>query len=375
MSKERRGNKKWESREPGKLDLATLRALCQRKESCVEQVKKVVHLALPFCSLKDVMGGVHAELGHHVNRYYPSIGGILLGYARPQLTASTGNLLRDQAFVHLDVAADFFMFSPSLGKVLTGTVVKRSAGHLGCLLHSTFNISMRAGRDDITVVEGDDVRIEVTKMDYGSGRSLPNFEGKLVRGDVEYDSGISSPDALLSSGEKRIRETETEEADEPRKKKAKIVNEEIPNHATDNASFELNGSKQKKKKNKEKDQEAVLEVKIEPHASLSHENSIEGTTISPNFVEVKEQLLSNEFIEERESSTKKKKKKKSKDRLEISPVKSELRVSEEYVEPEDVKSDMDSSLNWSSMNNSLETNGSSSFSKKKKKKKSKMNEN
>ena len=53
------------------------------------------------------------------------------------------------------------MFSPSLGKVMVGSVVKRSAGHIGCLLHNTFNISMRAGKDEIAVVEGDMVKIEV----------------------------------------------------------------------------------------------------------------------------------------------------------------------------------------------------------------------
>jgi len=384
FKKEKKSHEKWLSKEPGKLDPSTLRDLCRKQENCVQQTRKVVHLALPFSALKDVMSGVHAELSQHINRYYSPVGGILVGYEKPQLTASTGSLLADQAYVHLDVSADFFIFCPRVGSVLAGQVVKRSAGHVGCLIFNTFNISMRAGRDYMTAVEGDSVKIEVTGIEHGSMRSLPVLEGKLVN--EEYDSGISSPDSFQNSGEKRTRDTEGNLEGEPSLKRAKTMfNENNTSKDFDEVSPELTmnteGIKDKpKKKKKKKDKELSQEfdnANVDTITEDLFENIVaENKDLVDMCTEVKKEndVLGKEYIEPENNRSKKKKKNKKNsldlvenvvpENRDVEELSTEIKkendtLGNEYIEPEDDRSKKKKKKN---KKNSLDPNDSTAKS-------------
>lgn len=223
------------------LSLPILERLAAEPHTSVARVSRETHLALAPSNLADLAGGVAEHFSAHINRYYPALQGILLGYSRPRLTARTAHLLHDQPYIHLDVRADFFVFTPTRGCVLSGVVNKKSSDHLGCLVHDTFNVSLVGRRAE---QEGEVVRIEVTALSYGRD-SLPLLQGRLVKGwEAGYDSGI---------------EVKQEDGGEGRKRKSEEDGEEVVGGKRARTEVEPEVAVKKNKKKKERD-----EVKEEP---------------------------------------------------------------------------------------------------------------
>jgi len=247
------------------LQLDKLRQLCNVEHSGVAAVKKQIHLALEPSFLSDINLGIVKCLNSHMHEYYPEVSGILLGYDQVKLKKSTGAMYSDQPHIHVDIQAIFFIFTPSTGNFLLGTVNKKSDGHVGVLVHDTFNASiLKSGSTPVKTWAGSKVsvgmvvRFRVLSISYS--RSRPVILGELDKetmqvgerevmvdiieevsdfeGDSEHDSGIENgkrknkevPSAVTaavngepsgSSGSKRKIEDEVEdEVERKRRKKA-----------------------------------------------------------------------------------------------------------------------------------------------------------
>lgn len=75
-----------------------------------------------------------------INQWHPQLNGILAGYGRLQLRRPTGNMLNEEAHIHLDVQSEFYLFRPLIGRQLKGVVSKKSSSHVSCLVHGVFNV-------------------------------------------------------------------------------------------------------------------------------------------------------------------------------------------------------------------------------------------
>ena len=244
---------------------AALESLVGQEGSCVAKVVRAVHLALSPATLGDLRTGVTEYFAPHINRYYPALQGILLGYARPRLTTNTAAVLHDQPYIHLDVRAEFYVFSPTKGEVLAGLVNRRSADHLGCLVHGIFNVALAADRREV-LQEGEEVSIQVTALSYNRD-SLPLIQGKLVRGvkrEVEgYDSGIEVKLEAVSPGKRKreekmdVEEEEGKEEDSSAEKRARLDVE-----LNDVGDAAVKKSKKKKKHKDKSAEEPLAEIKI-----------------------------------------------------------------------------------------------------------------
>merc|ERR1719412_2408603 len=200
--------------------------------SCVERVARTAHIALSPASLGNLKAGVAQYFSSHINRYHPALHGILLGDRNPKLMASTGSVLYDQPHIHVDVTADFYMFTPAKGSILCGIVNKKNFDRIvGCLVHQTFNVSLMGGMQNLTRADNKEcsrVKIEVTRVNYGRD-SLPFIQGKLIADEegemVGYDSGIEvkseAGTPVPPVTEKRKREEEEEDSCE---KKLRLEN-------------------------------------------------------------------------------------------------------------------------------------------------------
>jgi DNA-directed RNA polymerase I subunit RPA43 len=258
------------------LPAAVLERLVGEPNSCVTRVTAETHLALPPSCLADLAAGVAQHFAGHTNRYYPPLRGILLGLRRPILTARTAHLINDQPHVHLDVRAEFFMFKPGRGTLLAGVVNRRSADHLGCLVHGTFNVALTGRR---TEQEGEAVTIEVTALSYGRD-SLPLIQGRPVQAEGEgaaYDSGIEVKSEDGTQGKRKREEEQCGEA----VKRVRVEDEE----------FKANDKEiKKKKKKKGKVKEEVLsesEIKQEPETEAKVKKKKKGKAWSVLFCLIK----------------------------------------------------------------------------------------
>jgi len=244
----------------GMLPLPSLTSLATVTNSAVSQIRTSVHIAISPTFLNNLKTGVESQLAPHVNRYFPPLKAILLGYDQLKLTSRTGALLYDNPAVHVDVEGTFFIFSPEVGDKLPGIVNKKCSGHLGCLVHKTFNVSLLAGDTEKDVNLNEEVFFEVTRLFWGFN-GFPVIQGKMVRdhGEVEgdlldYDSGI---DSSLSQGHQE-HEIKSEVKVEGNKKSKKRKREAEPEVKLEESEVKIkleesSDSPKKKKKKKAKD--------------------------------------------------------------------------------------------------------------------------
>jgi len=300
------------------LSEEVLERLASDPMSCVERVARTAHIALSPASLGNLKAGVAQYFSSHINRYHPALHGILLGYRNPKLMASTGSVLYDQPHIHVDVTADFYMFTPAKGSILCGIVNKKNFDRIvGCLVHQTFNVSLMGGMQSVTRAdnkEGSKVKIEVTRVNYGRD-SLPFIQGKLLveeEGElVGYDSGIEvkseagTPTPTTPVAEKRKRE-EKEQVVESSLKKPRLENEDL-------TPTSKKGKKSKHVNVKEETEAVREDIKQEPVAELSSKKKKkkkdkESEKKDDVEVEIKQEPESSDIV------VKKKKKKKNKER-------------------------------------------------------------
>lgn len=280
------------------IQLDRLKALCRTPDSAISMVRMPVHLALQPAYLGNINAGIFSILNKNINKYYPELKGILMGYNKIKLKKRDGSISNDQPFIHIDVQADFYIFNPRKGVKLRGRVNKKSAGHVGCLVHDVFNaaITPPIGQNlsrwcGAQAQIGKQISFMTTAVSFGD--KLPIIQGKLeqeglgIQQDSEeeavmeveefeetritdYDSGIDS----IGKGEKRKREEEDEEETEEerkarkkQKKADKKKRKEKEREEAENAEREAlalktesqdETEKTKKKKKKDKEIENVI---------------------------------------------------------------------------------------------------------------------
>jgi len=239
------------------LPISSLTSLASAPLSSVSMVISTVHLAVSPSSLSNLKAGVQGQLAPHINRYFPPLKAIMLGYDRLKLTSRTGALVYDSPAVHIDVEGEFFLFTPEVGEKLPGVVNKKSPGHIGCLVHDTFNVSLLAGEMERDVRVGQGVVLEVTRVVWGHN-SMPVIQGKLVNSgqmeevvEADFDSGIDSTigqkEKKAKKSKKRKREVMEEEIDNLESQQKKIK-EEIKEEVVDEEESRIKKKKKKRKK-------------------------------------------------------------------------------------------------------------------------------
>jgi len=249
----------------GMLPLSDLQGLAVSPNSLVSRKTSTVRMCLMPGVLSMIKEGLEAQLLPHLNRYYPPVGAILLGWEGLRCCQSTGVLVSDSPAIHVEVTGLFYIFSPQIGSVLPAKVNKRSEKHIGCLIHETFNISLMGDRMDSSVSPGEVIMIEVTKLFWGH-RSVPVIQGRLLseRDNVpepEYDSGIDSSAAGVTPDQEDLNTNTNSEETPSRKSKKRKREEEIMDSAEASESIRdesLNNSPAKKKKKKKKEHDTTL---------------------------------------------------------------------------------------------------------------------
>ena len=262
---ETNANFKSDRKPAGMLPLTDLKALASNPESLVSRKVSTVRMCLMPGVLNKIKEGLEAQLMPHLNRYYPAVGAILLGWEGLRCCQPTGRLVSDSPAIHVEVTGSFYIFSPQIGSVLPARVNKMSEKHIGCLIHETFNISLMGDRMDSSVTTGEVISIEVTKLFWGY-RGVPVVQGRLLgeRGqEPEYDSGIDSSVTVVTP-DPEAEEVSVNPAEEKtsRKSKKRKREEEIGDiaEAADAVGDESLNCSSKSKKKKKKDDSSTVET-------------------------------------------------------------------------------------------------------------------
>ncbi|POI34975.1 hypothetical protein CIB84_001273 [Bambusicola thoracicus] len=117
-------------------------ALVCRRYSCLVVAPHRRHVALPPRFLGRKRTGIRAQLDAELLRYSESLQGVPVAYDNVKVVGELGDIHDDQGFIHLNVEADFVIFSPKKGKKMVGVINKVAPSHIGCLIHGCFNASI-----------------------------------------------------------------------------------------------------------------------------------------------------------------------------------------------------------------------------------------
>ncbi|KAG3277958.1 TWIST neighbor [Ictidomys tridecemlineatus] len=262
------------------LELPTYAAACalvNSRYSCLVAAPHRRHIALSPRYLNRKRTGIREQLDAELLRYSESLLGVPIAYDNIKVVGELGDIYDDQGHIHLNIEADFVIFSPEPGQKLMGTVNKVSSSHIGCLVHGCFNASIPKPEQmsveqwqTLEINVGDELEFEVFRLDSDAAGVF------CIRGKIN----IACLQSKHPDVSEEVTETLTEESVEkiPKKKKKKKKDPEIyevNDGATEPADFtgitpkeeeelqvsnDMNGlceeePKKKKKKKKKKHQE------------------------------------------------------------------------------------------------------------------------
>ena len=253
------------------LPVSMLEELSADPASAVKKKRTRLHLALSPGALGGLKKGLECVMMENLNRYYPDVGSILLGWRGLKLCDRKGDIAGDSPYIHVNVEGCVYLFNPEVGSKIVGKVIKKTAGHIGCLVHETFNVSLLCDKRQFNTIQLNElVAIRVNNLGWDN-RRRPLLQGRLdSETEPDYDSGIDSTiagqaDTELASTERELDESESTAETETKNKKSKKrkreadESSEAPSRET-NTEVEISGAEsetpaKKKKKKKKKESE------------------------------------------------------------------------------------------------------------------------
>ncbi|NWI99673.1 RPA43 polymerase, partial [Crypturellus undulatus] len=279
--------------------------LVERRYSCLVVAPRRRHVALPPRFLGRKRSGIRAQLDAELLRYSESLQGVPVAYDNIKVVGELGDIYDDQGFIHLNIEADFIIFSPKKGKKLVGVINKVAPSHIGCLIHGCFNASIPKP-EQMSVVQwqelglkiGDELKFQVLHLDSDAAgvffirggltkNSLKPKRSEMVTtgangGEIqkpEYEeNGLINPEGELVSEEplgdtnntgRENAQEETVDAvngvcdDKRKKKKKKKHKQEEQEHVlptSDSSGYQSDHKKSKKKKRKHCDEAEETEL-------------------------------------------------------------------------------------------------------------------
>ncbi|KFP94404.1 DNA-directed RNA polymerase I subunit RPA43, partial [Haliaeetus albicilla] len=206
-----------------------------------------------------------------------------------RVVGELGDIYDDQGFIHLNVEADFVIFSPKKGKKLVGVINKVAPSHIGCLIHGCFNASIPKPEQmsivqwqDLGLKIGDELKFQVLHLDSDAAgvffirggltkRSMKPKRSETVTDSTNGDE-IQKLDHqendLNDSGGDNVTEEPLGETDNTRRENGEERSVDAVNGLCDDKN-----KKKKKKKHKQEEQEHVLPTSDSSGYQSDHKKS------------------------------------------------------------------------------------------------------
>ncbi|NXL83804.1 RPA43 polymerase, partial [Alectura lathami] len=134
-----------------------------------------------------------------------SFQGVPVAYDNVRVVGELGDIHDDQGFVHLNVEADFVIFSPKKGKKMVGVINKVAPSHIGCLIHGCFNASIPkpeqmsvAEWQDLGFKIGDELKFQVLHLD-SDAAGVFFIRGGLTKSSMKPKQPETIPDAVTGA--------------------------------------------------------------------------------------------------------------------------------------------------------------------------------
>ncbi|KAM3679468.1 DNA-directed RNA polymerase I subunit RPA43 [Ammospiza maritima maritima] len=271
----------------GAPSFGAARALVARRHSCLVAAAHRRHVALPPRFLGRKRSGIRAQLDAELLRYSESLQGVPVAYDNIKVVGELGDIYDDQGFVHLDVEADFIIFSPKKGKKLVGVINKVAPSHIGCLIHGCFNASIPKPEQmspvqwqELGLKIGDELKFQVLHLDSDTA-GVFFIRGGLTKSSMRPKKSAAVPE---STNGDEIQNLEHQEnglnncgednvTEEPLNEMGNLEREnEEPGADAVNGLCDDKKKKKKKKKDKDKDKQGEQELVLPTSDSSGYQS-------------------------------------------------------------------------------------------------------
>ncbi|XP_054241079.1 DNA-directed RNA polymerase I subunit RPA43 [Indicator indicator] len=254
---------------------AVARGLVGHRYSCLVVAPHRRHIALPPRYLGRKRTGIRAQLDDELLRYSESLQGVPVAYDNIRVVGELGDIYDDQGFIHLNIEADFVIFSPKKGKKLVGVINKVAPSHIGCLIHGCFNASIPKP-EQMSVVQwqelglkiGDELKFRVLHLDSDAAgvffirggltkSSMKPKKSETITGSTnggEIQNLDHQENGWNNSEDDNVTEEPVGEMGDTGRENAEEQNVDAATGLCD----DKNKKKKKKKKHKQEEQEHVL---------------------------------------------------------------------------------------------------------------------
>ncbi|XP_068261498.1 DNA-directed RNA polymerase I subunit RPA43 [Nyctibius grandis] len=264
--------------------------LVWRRYSCLVVAPHRRHVALAPRYLGRKRTGIRAQLDAELLRYSESFQGVPVAYDNIKVVGELGDIYDDQGFIHLNIEADFVIFSPKKGKKLVGVINKVAPSHIGCLIHGCFNASIPKP-EHMSIVQwqelglkiGDELKFQVLHLD-SDAAGVFFIRGGLTKSSMQPRRSETITDStngdeiqkfdhqengLNDARGDNVTEEHLCEMDNTGRENA----EKQSVDAVDGVCDDKNKKKKKKKKHKQEEQEHVLPTSDSSGYQSDHKKS------------------------------------------------------------------------------------------------------
>ncbi|NWU96142.1 RPA43 polymerase, partial [Upupa epops] len=264
----------------------TARGLVGRRYSCLVVSSHRKHVALPPRYLSRKRSGICAQLDSELLRYSESFQGVPVAYDNIKVVGELGDIYDDQGFIHLNIEADFIIFSPKKGKKLVGVINKVAPSHIGCLIHGCFNASIPKPEQmsieqwkKLGLKIGDELKFRVLHLDFDAA-GVFFIRGKLTKSSMKAKQSVTATATTNGDGSQKLDDPENDlncsGGDDVREEAVDETDDTMRENAEGQTADAVNGlcvDKKKKKKHKKKEQKHILPASDSSGYQSDHKKS------------------------------------------------------------------------------------------------------
>lgn len=166
-----------------KYSRAELENYTKQPESCVKKINCVEPIRFSPTIIADFQQSILRILSRKIGRFDVKLNGIMLDFRNTKILATQSAIRQDSPFTIINVAADFYVFSPQRGAVVTGTVkyINRMSMEtvISVVIYRVFNVKVTVkGKVKQELEKNSDIQIRV--KDFNFDNVIPFIEGEPV---------------------------------------------------------------------------------------------------------------------------------------------------------------------------------------------------
>lgn len=167
-----------------KYSRAELEHYTKQPESCVKKINCVEPIRYSPTVIADFQQSILRILSKKIGKFDMKLNGIVLDFRNTKILATQSAIRQDSPFTIINVAADFYVFSPQRGAVVTGTVKyinrKGMETTVSVVIYRVFNVKVTVkGKVKHELERNHDIKIRV--KDFNFDNVIPYIEGEPRR--------------------------------------------------------------------------------------------------------------------------------------------------------------------------------------------------